>query len=46
VGESNDLVPIAAHLLGLVVLLAVALAVLLVARPRDVTESIAARAAA
>jgi hypothetical protein len=46
VGESNDLVPIAAHLLGLVVLLAVALAVLLVARPRDVTESIATRAAA
>jgi hypothetical protein len=46
VGESNDLMPIAAHLLGLVVLLAVALAVLLVARPRDVTESIATRAAA
>lgn len=46
VGEQNDLVPIAAHLLGLVVLLAVALAVLLIARPRDIPESIAARVAA
>jgi len=46
VGEQNDLVPIAAHLLGLVVLLAVALAVLAVARPRDVTESVTARAVA
>jgi hypothetical protein len=44
VGEQNDLVPIAAHLLGLVVLLAVALAVLPTAGPRDVTEGIAARA--
>lgn len=46
VGESNDLVPIAAHLLGLVVLLAVALAVLLLPRRRDVTEGVAARATA
>jgi hypothetical protein len=45
VGEQNDLVPIAAHLLGLVVVLAVALAVLALA-PRNVTESVAARAAA
>ncbi len=46
VGERNDLVPILAHFLGLVVLLAVALAVLGLARPRDVTETVAARAAA
>jgi hypothetical protein len=46
VGEQNDLVPIAAHLLGLVVLLAVALAVLLIERPRDLTESVAAGVAA
>jgi glycosyl transferase family 87 len=46
VGEQNDLVPIAAHLLGLVVLLAVALAVLALARPRNITESVAARVAA
>ena len=46
VGERNDLVPILAHFLGLVVLLAVALAVLWLARSRDVPESIAARAAA
>ena len=45
VGEQNDLVPIAAHLLGLVVLLAVALAVLVLARSRSVTEGVAARAA-
>jgi hypothetical protein len=46
VGEPNDLVPIAAHLLGLVVLLAVAVAVLALRRPGDVTQSVAARAAA
>jgi hypothetical protein len=46
VGEQNDLVPIAAHLLGLVVLLAVAVAVLLIARPRNLPESVAARAPA
>jgi hypothetical protein len=46
VGEQNDLVPIAAHLLGLVVLLAAALAVLVLARTRSVTEGVAARAAA
>ena len=46
VGERNDLVPILAHFLGLVVLLAVALAVLWLARSRDVPEPIAARAAA
>ena len=46
VGERNDLVPILAHFLGLVVLLAVALAVLALARSRDVPEAVAARAAA
>lgn len=46
VGEQNDLVPIAAHLLGLVVLLAVALGVLILARTGNVTESVAARVAA
>ena len=46
VGERNDLVPILAHFLGLVLLLAVALAVLWLARSRDVPEPIAARAAA
>jgi hypothetical protein len=46
VGEQNDVVPIAAHLLGLVVLLAAALAVLVLARPDSVTEGVAARAAA
>jgi hypothetical protein len=45
VGEQNDLVPIAAHLLGLVVLLAVALAVLVLARGR-VGERVTARAPA
>jgi hypothetical protein len=45
VGERNDLVPIAAHLLGLVVLLVVSLAVLL-PRQANVTESAAARAPA
>ncbi len=45
VGERDDLVPIAAHFLGLVVLLAVALAVLLPRRAVS-TESVAARAAA
>jgi hypothetical protein len=45
VGEQEDLVPIAAHLLGLMVLLAVALAVLAVARSRNVSASVAARAA-
>jgi hypothetical protein len=46
VGEQNDVVPIAAHLLGLVVLLAVGLAVLALARRRDVTERLTARGAA
>ncbi len=46
VGERNDLVPILAHFLGLVLLLAVALAVLWLARSRAVPEPIAARAAA
>lgn len=46
VGERDDLVPIAAHFLGLVVLLAVALAVLALARRQNITESVAARAAA
>lgn len=46
VGEQNDLVPIAAHLLGLVVLLAVALAVLVLARTRDVAPSVTAPATA
>ncbi len=45
VGERDDLVPIAAHFLGLVVLLAVALAVLL-PRRGVITESVAARVAA
>ena len=45
VGERDDLVPIGAHLLGLVILLAVALAVL-APRPDRVTESVAARAPA
>ena len=42
----QDEVQILAHFLGLVVLLAVALAVLWLARSRDVPEPIAARAAA
>jgi hypothetical protein len=46
VGEPNDLVPIAAHLLGLVVLLALALAVLVLPRRGDVTPSVALRGAA
>lgn len=46
VGGPGDLVPIAAHLLGLVVLLALALAVLVLSRGENVTESVAARAAA
>jgi hypothetical protein len=46
VGERNDLVPIAAHLLGLVVLLAVALAVVVLPRWENATESGAARVAA
>ena len=46
VGERNDLVPILAHFLGLVALLAAALAVLALARSRDVPESIAKRVAA
>lgn len=45
VGEQDDLVPIAAHLLGLVALLVVALAVLW-PRRRDISESVAARIAA
>lgn len=46
VGERNDLVPIAAHFLGLLVLLAVALAVLALPRHEDLIGSVAARAAA
>jgi len=46
VGEQNDLVPIAAHFLGLVVLLAVALAVVLLPRWANATESGAARVTA
>jgi len=46
VGERDDLVPILAHFIGLVVLLAVALAVLALARSRDIPESIGARVAA
>jgi hypothetical protein len=46
VGEQDDLVPIAAHFLGLVVLLAVALAVLALARRGNVLESVATGAAA
>ena len=46
VGERNDLVPIAAHLLGLVVLLAVALAVVVLPRGENTRESGAARVAA
>ena len=46
VGEQDDLVPIGAHLLGLVILLAVALAVLATPRRDRVTQSVATRAAA
>jgi len=46
VGERDDLVPILAHFIGLVVLLAVALAVLALARSHDIPESIGARVAA
>jgi len=46
VGERDDIVPIAAHLLGLVVLLVIAVAVLVLPRTRLVTEGVAARAAA
>jgi hypothetical protein len=46
IGEQKDLVPIAAHLLGLLILLAVALAVLELARREEVAKSVAARAAA
>jgi hypothetical protein len=46
IGEQKDLVPIAAHLLGLLILLAVALAVLEFARREEVAKSVAARAAA
>jgi glycosyl transferase family 87 len=46
VHERNDLIPIAAHLLGLVVLLAVALAVIAVPRWENATEAGAARVAA
>jgi len=46
VGERNDLVPIAAHLLGLVVLLAVALAVVLLPRWENAPERSTARVAA
>jgi len=46
VGERDDLVPIAAHLLGLVVLLAVSVVVLLLPRQGDIPQSAAARAPA
>lgn len=46
IGERNDLVPIAAHLLGLVVLLALGTAVAALPRWDDLTEGGAARAAA
>jgi len=46
VGERNDVTPVAAHLVGLVVLLAVALAVLALRRTRIIAEAVAARAAA
>lgn len=46
IGERNDLVPIGAHFLGLVVLLAVGLAVVAPPRRDDITESVAARATA
>ncbi|MEX2046094.1 MAG: glycosyltransferase family 87 protein [Chloroflexota bacterium] len=46
VGERDDLVPIAAHLLGLLVLLAAAVAVLALPRREDVTRSATARATA
>ena len=46
VGEPGDITPIAAHLLGLVVLLAIALAVLVLDRRVSITESVAARAPA
>jgi glycosyl transferase family 87 len=46
VGERTDIVPIAAHLLGLIVLLAVALAVLGLPRLRPITASVPARAVA
>jgi hypothetical protein len=46
VGAEDDVTPLVAHLLGLVVLLAAALAVLLVARRNDATETVAVRAAA
>ena len=46
VGEPGDITPIAAHLLGLVVLLAIALTVLVLGRRVNITESVAARAPA
>jgi len=46
IGERNDLVPIGAHFLGLVVLLAVAIAVVALPRQGDIRENVAARAAA
>ena len=46
VGEPGDITPIAAHLLGLVALLAIALAVLVLCRRENITESVAARAPA
>ena len=46
VGEPGDITPIAAHLLGLVDLLAIALAVLVLGRRVNITESVAARAPA
>jgi len=46
VGGRNDLVPIFAHFIGLIVLLAVALAVRAFARQGDIPETVAARVAA
>jgi len=46
IGERNDLVPVAAHLLGLVVLLALGIAVAALPRQDDVTEIVATRATA
>lgn len=46
VGEEMDLVPIAAHLLGLILLLAIAVAVVVLARPREIGDSVTASATA
>jgi len=46
VGEQGDAIPLAAHLLGLLILLAVALAVLAQPSPSGITESVETRATA